>query len=192
MGVKAKALRFLDYFDVQYEYLANNSKLDFNTAKYNLKQAPIQIATAVCSGWSNAPVVQKCNQPIEHATLIYNTEDLYFDFDSYAPYRKKLAGDYLIPYAMKGLVTPKFNIKKNYMSKLLRKKNTKEVFLVLNNRRYWVKDLENFDDLVKSGPVTISWEQVEEVPIFTQPYGGEIIGKANLADALSVLFGRIN
>jgi len=193
-ALKDRALKFLNYFDVLYEYITNGGRLDLAVAQYHLKQAPIHIASAVCSGWNviQAPVIQKCNEPINHATAIYNADDIYYDNDSYGPYKKKLAGDYNIPFALKGILIPKFILKQSIMSKLIRKKNTQEVFLVLNGKRYWIKDVDNFDDLVKEQPVTVSWEQVEVVDIFTQPYGGEIIGKANLADALKIMFGKVN
>lgn len=78
------------------------------------------------------------------------------------------------------------------MPKLLRKKNTQEVFLVLNNRRYWVKAEPNFEDLVNSQPISgLGWDKVEEVDIFTQPFDGDIIGKSNFSDLLKQIFGSV-
>jgi len=80
----------------------------------------------------------------------------------------------------------------NDMPKLLRKKSTQEVFLVLNGKRYWIKEEPNFIDLVNSQPISgIGWDKVEEVDIFTEPYEGDIIGKSNFADLLKQIFGAI-
>jgi len=189
--LKDKALKFLQYFDVQYEYIVNGGHLDLTTAKYHLKQAPIQIATATCSGWSTSPVIQACNEPIAHATCLFGADTTFWDFDSYDPFKKQLSGTYIIPIAMKGLIVPKFNFKKKIMAKLERKKGTQAVFLNLNGVRYWIKDITDFENIQKEQPITISWADVKEVDAFSAPYGGEIVGKANLADALKVLFGGV-
>jgi hypothetical protein len=193
-ALKDKALKFLDYFDIQNEYVTNGGHFDLSNAEYQLKQAPLQIATAVCSGWNSAPVIQTCNLPVAHATAIYNADSVYYDFDSYDPFRKKLAGNYAIPYVYKGLVTPKFNLKKKgetIMPRLLRKKNEKEVFFELEGvERYWIKEAEDFEKLKTAGVIG-DWSSIQEVDLFTTPYTGKIIGSANFSDILRIVFGSV-
>ena len=103
---RAKALRFLDFFTIQYEWVPANQT---DLIKH-LKQAPIQVATAVCAGWNQGDVtpVPACSQVVQHATIIYYDDgQKKYDFDHYAPFKKYLAGNYPIPYMLKILVTPK-------------------------------------------------------------------------------------
>lgn len=193
--VKTKALRFLDYFSVQNEYLVNNKKLSLDLARQHIKQCPLQVATATCPGWSYDDVIKACNWGIAHATEIYHLNGYYDDFDTYSPFKKKLSGNYNIPLAMKGVVVPRFELKKKTnspMAKLTRKKNTKEVFLTLGNERYWIKDVSDFDNIVKEQPIVISWQDIQEVDSFSDKYDGRIVGQANLSDALRILFGKVS
>lgn len=192
-ALKDKALKFLNYFEIKYEYIVNGGHLTLDLARYHLKQAPLHIASATCSGWSDSNTVQKCDWPISHATAVYNADAIYYDFDSYSPFDKKLAGDYAIPYVQKGLIIPKFILKKKgeSMAKLEKKVGKPEVFIDLGGVRYWIKDIKDFNNIQQTQPITISWADVKEVSEFTTPYAGEIIGKANLADALKVLFGKV-
>jgi len=74
------------------------------------------------------------------------------------------------------------------MNKLVRKKNEKEVFLQIGNKRYWVKDEKAFSELSAGGLIG-SWSDIEEVENFTTSYEGDIIGSPNLADVLKNIFG---
>ncbi len=82
---------------------------------------------------------------------------------------------------------------KTMATKLVRKKNTQEVFIVLNGKRYWIKESPNFEDLKVAQPLNdIQWEKVQEIDIFTEPYEGDIIGKPNFSDYLKNLFGKVS
>ena len=105
-NVIAKGKDFAARFDIQYEWVcAGTSNLD--AIRTHLKQAPIQIATAVCSGWSTDSPVKACEKPVQHATTVFRVDSVVNDFDHYAPYRKQLVASYNIPYAMKYVVSPR-------------------------------------------------------------------------------------
>lgn len=107
---KALALRFLEIFEVVYEYILTGTPSP-ETIAYHLKHAPIHIAAPICEGWS-APygVVKKCPVlGVQHATLVDGVEDkvAIYDFDQYVPFHKRLAWDYHIPWAVKGVLSLK-------------------------------------------------------------------------------------
>lgn len=106
---KAKALKALEILEVAYEFILYGVS---NPAviEYHLKHAPIHIATPVCGGWGNESVVQKCGlENIQHATCAHGSEDksATLIYDHYDPLNKKLAWDYPIPYAVKGVLSVK-------------------------------------------------------------------------------------
>ena len=102
--LKDKAKKILDILSFAYEFVPPG------LIKEHIKQAPIHIAAPVCSPWNTAEVIQRCEiTQAQHATMLYGIEDsgIRNDFDHYVPYEKKLAADYFIPYAIKGLVSLK-------------------------------------------------------------------------------------
>jgi len=77
------------------------------------------------------------------------------------------------------------------MNELVRKKGTKEVFLIISGKRYWIRDAEDFKALQKAQPLKdLEWANIKEVEQFTTPYEGAIIGRPNLSSFLKTIFGR--
>lgn len=115
------ALKFFDYFDVAYERIPTRLHKDGmsyitieNVRKY-LKQAPLWVAMGWCPGWSGGNIVQACDEPVSHATVIYNEnqlKDFMEVFDSYPPFTKRIADDYKVLYAYSVVITPKESILK--------------------------------------------------------------------------------
>lgn len=104
---KEKALKFLEVFDVQYEFVLYG-KSNPAVLAYHLKQAPIHIGSPTCN-WGGG-IIQSCGEmPITHATCAHGSEDKVATlvYDHYDPMNKKLAWDYNIPYAVKGLLNVK-------------------------------------------------------------------------------------
>ncbi len=108
--LKDKALKFLDLFEVKYEWVIPT----LHDISYHLYQAPIQIAAPTCTGWNTARPVEACTMKANHATMVYGIYRAYKekseyirDFDSYDPYRKDLVVNYPISYAIKGVLIPK-------------------------------------------------------------------------------------
>lgn len=105
---KTEALKFLEIFDVAYEMVVNGVS-NPDVIAYHLKQAPLHLATAVCAGWATDPVIKTCHQVVQHATAANGSEKnvATLIFDQYDPFNKKLAWDYEIPWALKGVITLK-------------------------------------------------------------------------------------
>lgn len=101
--LKDKAKKFLDYFKISYQWVlvgvANNEKI-----KERLKYGPVQICSKLCSPWSSdltMPPIKACGCGTEHATTIYGyTDNALKDYDHYKSFRKFLANDYCIQYAV--------------------------------------------------------------------------------------------
>jgi len=106
---KETALKFLELFEVMYEFILWGQS-DPNVIAEHLKHAPIHIATPVCGGWGNESVVHKCGiEQVQHATCSDGTEKdvATYTYDHYTPFHKKLAWDYPIPWAVKGVLSVK-------------------------------------------------------------------------------------
>lgn len=103
-----KAQKFHWYFDVVYEWvITNNQPNALGALRYHTKQAPVLITTPVCPTWQNG-LVNACSRTIiDHATMCWSVDEYMNILDHYEPYKKKLALDYSIPWAMKIVVTPK-------------------------------------------------------------------------------------
>lgn len=125
---------FLRYFEYQYEFISGNNP---NELKNHLRHAPIQIGTAICPGWKDGGIIKACNQPITHAHMIYGFDDLKYwkDFDHYldilGDVKKKLAWNYNIPYALKGVVLKKNFIPSNMTTALKLLKNLRHLQVVI-------------------------------------------------------------
>jgi hypothetical protein len=102
-ALKDKAKRFLDLFDIKYEWLTPT----LDDYRKHLAQSPIQIAAPTCPGWNTDSPVNRCGMMANHATMLYRVSDNIHDFDTYNPFRKELAKDYPIFHALKGVVIPK-------------------------------------------------------------------------------------
>lgn len=95
--------KFLNYFDVSYEWsvIYGRTKNVYETIAFHLKQAPIQITSPVCPTWYSG-TVKSCPLDIpQHATVVYSETNLYNILDQYEPFKKTLAKDYPVLYAMK-------------------------------------------------------------------------------------------
>lgn len=105
-----KGKKFLDLFEVRYEWLVAGGSATPKQFREWLKGGPIQIASATCPGW-NSGTVPNCSLGVNHATMLYNVSDSGLGiFDQYDPFTKTLASDYRIPYAMRAVVTVKSSV----------------------------------------------------------------------------------
>lgn len=108
--LKDKALSFLRFFEIQYEWVNAGDIIfsNYETIAKHIKQAPMHIATAVCSGWNGYGVIPACNWAVQHATMAYNVLSNETDiYDTYVPFLKRLDAKYLIPYMLKGIIKAK-------------------------------------------------------------------------------------
>jgi hypothetical protein len=107
--LKDKALLFLKYFSFQYEWLSTQPVIaSYAPIAVNLKQAPLQLITATCPPWNTSEIIVACPNAPTHATMAFkqeeDLEEALYDYDSYPPYRKRLAKDYPIYDIMKAFV----------------------------------------------------------------------------------------
>ena len=106
-NIKDFAKNIFEIFDFKYEWVVieNCGSPDLNLIKTALKQAPLQIASPTCSGWSNNPIITPCGTcQTNHATMIYGiTANCINDFDHYDPFSKYLSLNYTMPYILKGV-----------------------------------------------------------------------------------------
>lgn len=88
-------------FEVRYEIIPTNLTKLF----YHARQAPICINVGVCKPWNNE-VVPACGLSSGHETVLVGNEGNSATkiLDSYVPNSKRLARDYTISYAIKGVV----------------------------------------------------------------------------------------
>ena len=107
--------KFLEYFAITYQWIVLDGVTKgshIEVIESFLKYGPVQIAAQVCSPWNSTeanPPIKGCGCGTQHATIIYGSSTNKFlkDFDSYKSYRKKLAWDYCIPYAVQYYVAEK-------------------------------------------------------------------------------------
>lgn len=103
--VKTYSDIFFKVFKIQTEFITPTK----DEIAFNLKQAPIQIASGVCPGWGTDTPVKACSRHNDHATVVdaVTTTKEPLIFDHYIPFGKMLANDYFIDAALKILVTIK-------------------------------------------------------------------------------------
>lgn len=104
----AKAKQFVSLFQIQYQWVSYpGAEGTPASLKQSLQTAPLQLATAVCSGWNTDDPIKGCGAGTQHATTMTCVEPTAYDiFDHYNPYQKQFALDYVITYAMQGVVVP--------------------------------------------------------------------------------------
>ena len=90
---------FKKHVTIQYQYALPTLQ--------SISLAPVQIFTAVCSGWSTDNPVKACTAPCQHATLVYalDANGDYLIRDHYNPGNKVLAKDYKIYYSQQFVVS---------------------------------------------------------------------------------------
>lgn len=110
-NVQAIGLEFKKRFDVSYQWIVVGTS-NPDTIKAYLPYGTIQVAAAICSPWSSTeamPPIKGCGCGTQHATIIYGYNDgvFYKDFDHYKSFKKTLAWDYCLPYAVQYYVKEK-------------------------------------------------------------------------------------
>lgn len=106
---KEKALKFIELFDISYEFILFG-KTDPKIITTHLQHAPIHIATPVCGGWAVESIVNACGiEQVQHATCSHGSEKdvATLIYDHYDPMNKRLAWDYPVPWAVKGILAVK-------------------------------------------------------------------------------------
>lgn len=124
VAVKNKALKFKEYFDINYEWVILGKTPTDAVLKEILKKGPFQIAAQVCAPWSNnegMPPIPACGCGAGHATLVYGWRDQDMArklFDHYRSFRKLLASDYCMQWGLQFAIkekVPSTDIPLNYV-----------------------------------------------------------------------------
>lgn len=111
--LKDKAKKSLIYLSTMYEWVITNggqmSEGEHSVIELHLKQAPLQVAAAICRGWNDGdkiPVPNCGNTDTSHATAVSGLDEVgnFYDVDHYRPFLKKLDKNYPLPYILKGIV----------------------------------------------------------------------------------------
>lgn len=126
--MKDKAVKVKDILQFAYEWIST----DQESIKYHLKQAPIQIAAPVCSPWNTTEIIKACSAGAGHSTIIdgYIDKKEFEDFDHYNPFDKRLAWNYKISAALKGIVEVKATKLINKPSMIIYKEQGKPALYV--------------------------------------------------------------
>lgn len=115
--VKDKALKFLEIFEIKYEWVVENHA-------EHLKHAPLQISLPLCPDWNTGEVPACGLTNATHAVTLFNIliNKAHEIFDSYNPFAKTLAPGYPIPWAMKIIIN------KKPMYQLIRKQEDEDTY----------------------------------------------------------------
>lgn len=101
------AKRLLDFIDLPYEWLANNTEPERKEA---LTHCPLYVALCTCNPWfdNKSTDIPWCHagSVTNHCVCLLKDQEVG---DSYFPYVKNLSSDYTIPWSMKVYVQQKEN-----------------------------------------------------------------------------------
>lgn len=102
-SVKDLGQQFKKYFQINTQWVGLGTTTP-DILKYWLKRGPLQVATLICSPWNSTegmPPIPACGCGAGHAYTIYGfTETGWKAFDTYKSFKKLLAFDYCIPWAV--------------------------------------------------------------------------------------------
>lgn len=126
--LKEKAKKVKNVLQFAYEWVST----DRESLKYHAKQAPLQIAAPVCSPWNTTEIIKACSAGAGHSTLVdgYIDKKELKDFDHYNPFAKRLAWDYKIAAAIKGVVEVNTTKLLNKISMIIYKEQGKPALYV--------------------------------------------------------------
>lgn len=105
-SVKDLALEFKKRFTVMYEWVNETGvAIDDSILQTALKMSPLQIATLVCMPWFTTEIIPGCGPGAQHSTLLLAIDDTCrYILDHYVPFLKRLAKDYVVSYAVRGVI----------------------------------------------------------------------------------------
>lgn len=111
-AMRDKAMRFLDFFEVKYEWVVLEQPGRWDLFAKHVKQAPLHIAVGTGSDWNRKdgePIQPVDGIRLNHAIAYWHQDqDLKHGvLDHYDPFAKDLAWPYYIPYAIKGVLYEK-------------------------------------------------------------------------------------
>ena len=102
--------QFLEMFEVRYEWVVLGQLGQQSVMAHHLRQAPLHLLVPTRSTWNNPTVANVgAYTGVNHAVGLYAQSggQSHSVLDHYNPFLKRLAWDYYMPYALKGVVSPK-------------------------------------------------------------------------------------
>lgn len=146
------AKAFHEVFDVRYEIVFSTQE----DMRKHSQQAPLAISAGVCRPWDER--VGKCALNSGHCWAALELPEAPTDYqgqDSYYPAFKRFENGYLFSYAMKGLLTPRSQLKTEILeppapNKWLIKMNYKEKSDEIRKLQNFLKQLGYFPKYVES------------------------------------------
>lgn len=109
-AMREKAKKFNEMFEIKYEWVVYGKAEAWKDFDKHVKHAPLHVLLPTDSNWNkkDGVVPDPKLSSVNHATLyIGKTKAFKKNLDHYNPFVKKLANNYYMPYAMKGVVSVK-------------------------------------------------------------------------------------
>jgi len=163
--------KWLEMFDFAYEripasidIMSGGRFISQKNIDKHLKQAPLYIAVATCPGWFSDSVIKACSMTSNHALMLGAPKKEAFD--SYEPFVKQLADNYIIAYAYKGITTPKNLILKqkpmDTKARIVKVANSNEVgiYVPAIGEKTFKNMAENHGIDVPTVNGEVNWDQV--------------------------------
>lgn len=131
--LQAKALQFLDIFDINFQWMVTGGRASLSQYKNWLKNGPLHVAGPICAPWNVGPV-PACGQPVSHATMLYKADTVLRDFDHYDPVQKALAVDYPLPWVIQPVMFAKGGPRVSPLDPALGRKLAGQLLLNVDDR----------------------------------------------------------
>lgn len=112
----------------------------------HMKQAPLTLAIACCSGYSTNDPIPMCYQEAVHCVGAVGIEDILATiYDSYPAFVKHLGQDYLLPYVLKSIIYEN----NTTTMKAIKSENSPHIYLLNNSgdRKIMVVDMPTLEAL---------------------------------------------
>lgn len=105
--MRALGKRFLEIFDVKYEWVVLGEKNAQSKILDHLRHAPLGFAVPTEGNWNEEGIIESETEGANHAVMNGRAElkKLFGILDNYEPFEKLLSWNYHIPYVFKLVVT---------------------------------------------------------------------------------------
>ena len=163
-AMRDKALESKKYLQVAYEWIGT----DTASLEYHLKQAPVCILIPVCSPWNTTDIIQACSVGAGHLVVLDGIiPGIYLNiFDSYNPCDKRLAYNYNIRAAIKGIVEIVSNPLINLDTMIIQKQDDKKLYAVVGQTLIEFDNWEAYQKDFTGAPIKkISQEEFNKYKI---------------------------
>lgn len=141
---------FKEMFVTEYEEIklpvATTVKEARKVYQKHMKQAPLTLAIACCSGYSTSDPIPMCYQEAIHCVGTVDIEEILTTiYDSYPAFVKRLGQDYLLPYVLKSIIYEN----NTTTMKAIKTQDSPHIYLLNNSgdRKIMIVDMPTLDAL---------------------------------------------